>query len=240
MEGFGNFKTFKTDERPKKHGWAPGEYTCKCSVCACDFVGDKRASMCADCAYSPEIEARQAKKDKEALKKKVISLHLNNPKLSDEALGKHFGISGPTAAKYVREYHKLVKPRIDFYDNLMLLAKEIKATDLNSFYNFIIVFIDKLYKKYFEVSTVVNLLELPESDVKQIFEHCVKHKIFIKRLMCECGQLVLGDFPQCPTCKVAKFVTVFEVMPRLLATNPLAVSLKIDKTEVEPLDKVIF
>ncbi len=128
------FKSFKTDERPKKHGWAPGNYTCKCSECQVDFVGDKRASMCADCAYSPEIEARQAKRDKEKLKQSIIGLHLANPTLSNDKLGEHFGISGLTAAKYIKEYNKIIKPRRDFYDNLMVLAKEIKATDLNLFY----------------------------------------------------------------------------------------------------------
>ena len=45
---------FKADVRPKKAGWAPGNYTCKCCVCSCDFMGDKRASSCADCAYTME------------------------------------------------------------------------------------------------------------------------------------------------------------------------------------------
>jgi len=45
---------FKTDPRPKKAGWAPGNYTCKCCVCNAAFIGDKRAVTCADCAYRTE------------------------------------------------------------------------------------------------------------------------------------------------------------------------------------------
>lgn len=41
----------KLDTRPKRFGWAPGSYYCKCQ-CGADFIGDKRAIMCADCAYA--------------------------------------------------------------------------------------------------------------------------------------------------------------------------------------------
>lgn len=42
---------YKQDNRPKRLGWAPGDY-CNCCV-HCDgfFTGDKRATHCADCAY---------------------------------------------------------------------------------------------------------------------------------------------------------------------------------------------
>jgi len=219
MEGFGNFKSFKTDERPKKYGWAPGNYTCKCSECECDFVGDKRASMCADCAYSPKIEARNAKRDKEQLKKKVIDLHLNNPTLSDEKLGKHFDISGTTAAKYVKEYHQTIKPLTEFYNNLMLLAEGIKATELNRFYNFVVMCINEQENNHFLARAVASLLQIDGKDVEKIFEHCVKYKIFIRRLECVCGQLVQGDFPQCPVCKIGKFRSVFEVTVKLSKTR---------------------
>lgn len=43
---------WKIDERPQHRGWAPGEYVCKCRKCDCEFIGDKRATMCADCAYT--------------------------------------------------------------------------------------------------------------------------------------------------------------------------------------------
>jgi hypothetical protein len=53
--------------RPQRHGWAPGGYLCKCHGAGCkdksfedaQFIGDKRATMCADCAYAlpdPEPE----------------------------------------------------------------------------------------------------------------------------------------------------------------------------------------
>lgn len=41
----------KNDKRPKRFGWAPGGYINRCSDCGDQFIGDKRAIMCADCAY---------------------------------------------------------------------------------------------------------------------------------------------------------------------------------------------
>lgn len=41
----------KEDDRPRKGSWAPGGYICKCMQCKETFTGDKRAMMCADCAY---------------------------------------------------------------------------------------------------------------------------------------------------------------------------------------------
>lgn len=43
---------YKTDERPHRHGWAPGSYLSRCRKCEAKFIGDKRAMTCADCAYS--------------------------------------------------------------------------------------------------------------------------------------------------------------------------------------------
>lgn len=39
------------DKRDAKYGWAPGNYQNTCHVCNQTFMGDKRAVMCADCAY---------------------------------------------------------------------------------------------------------------------------------------------------------------------------------------------
>lgn len=36
---------------PKRGGWAPGSYSCKCSDCGREFDGDKRATQCSGCAY---------------------------------------------------------------------------------------------------------------------------------------------------------------------------------------------
>lgn len=41
----------KNDQRAQKDWWAPGEYMLKCANCGDHFVGDKRARICADCAY---------------------------------------------------------------------------------------------------------------------------------------------------------------------------------------------
>jgi hypothetical protein len=41
----------KEDQRPKRGFWAPGSYDCTCTKCGDLFIGDKRAVVCADCAY---------------------------------------------------------------------------------------------------------------------------------------------------------------------------------------------
>ena len=41
----------KEDNRPPRNYWAPGYYEGKCLICTEEFIGDKRASYCADCAY---------------------------------------------------------------------------------------------------------------------------------------------------------------------------------------------
>jgi hypothetical protein len=49
---------WKEDQRPKRYGWAPGSYLNHCHGIGCKdledstFIGDKRAIMCADCAYA--------------------------------------------------------------------------------------------------------------------------------------------------------------------------------------------
>lgn len=39
------------DQRPPRRGWAPGRYERRCGQCRNPFFGDKRAILCADCAY---------------------------------------------------------------------------------------------------------------------------------------------------------------------------------------------
>jgi len=39
------------DDRPKKGLWAAGNYFGTCCECNKQFIGDKRARMCAPCAY---------------------------------------------------------------------------------------------------------------------------------------------------------------------------------------------
>lgn len=46
----------KIDKRPQKGWWAPGNYIQKCALCGEDFIGDKRAGWCADCAYKDSNE----------------------------------------------------------------------------------------------------------------------------------------------------------------------------------------
>lgn len=42
----------KEDSRPRRGGWAPGNYLNKCNCCGEEYIGDKRAIECADCAYT--------------------------------------------------------------------------------------------------------------------------------------------------------------------------------------------
>jgi hypothetical protein len=53
----------KEDSRPKRYRWAPGGYYCECFHCKELFIGDKRATTCADCAYKdlPEPERQMRK-----------------------------------------------------------------------------------------------------------------------------------------------------------------------------------
>ena len=52
MSNDGGSRTFKMDKRPQRYFWAPGAYVHQCRDCGCNFCGDKRALMCADCAYA--------------------------------------------------------------------------------------------------------------------------------------------------------------------------------------------
>ena len=42
----------KPDHRPKRLGWAPGDYFCMCAQCGAHYLGDKRSWTCAPCAYA--------------------------------------------------------------------------------------------------------------------------------------------------------------------------------------------
>jgi hypothetical protein len=42
----------KDDKRPQRYGWAPGGYLQTCRTCNEHYSGDKRATLCADCAYA--------------------------------------------------------------------------------------------------------------------------------------------------------------------------------------------
>ena len=52
--------SMRSDQRAQRYGWAPGDYFGRCHGAGCEgkpfeeasFIGDKRATMCADCAYA--------------------------------------------------------------------------------------------------------------------------------------------------------------------------------------------
>lgn len=44
------------DKRPQRGAWAPGGYSCHCLKCFCAYLGDKRSTMCAECAYAAPEE----------------------------------------------------------------------------------------------------------------------------------------------------------------------------------------
>ncbi len=46
----------KEDSRPQLGWWAPGGYLCRCRRCDDYFAGDKRAGICADCAYAGDSD----------------------------------------------------------------------------------------------------------------------------------------------------------------------------------------
>lgn len=48
-------RDFLGDKRDPKNGWAPGDYYNKCHSCSEQFIGDKRAMTCSDCAYDESI-----------------------------------------------------------------------------------------------------------------------------------------------------------------------------------------
>jgi hypothetical protein len=62
------------DSRPPRHGWAPGGYVSDCVLCHCNFVGDKRAWHCADCAYTLPETVSPAVTLKPEEKMKTITL----------------------------------------------------------------------------------------------------------------------------------------------------------------------
>ncbi len=51
-----NLPEYKSDTRPAAGGWAPGNYMNRCFRCGGGFIGDKRAMLCADCAYASIAE----------------------------------------------------------------------------------------------------------------------------------------------------------------------------------------
>jgi hypothetical protein len=69
---------WKEDKRPQRFGWAPGSYLCHCHGAGCKdlkdktFIGDKRAVICADCAYAlPDVEPPLTE---ESLRAKVMEM----------------------------------------------------------------------------------------------------------------------------------------------------------------------
>ena len=57
VEKYGRGGGMKIDQRPTRWGWSPGGYGQRCLTCGDGFIGDKRASSCADCAYKrPDLE----------------------------------------------------------------------------------------------------------------------------------------------------------------------------------------
>jgi hypothetical protein len=48
----------EADARPSKGGWAPGTYQCRCTKCQNVFLGDKRTTTCASCAYDQVVATR--------------------------------------------------------------------------------------------------------------------------------------------------------------------------------------
>lgn len=96
------------DDRAPRVGWAPGGYLCECSKCHIRFIGDKRATMCADCAYRIT--------DEEIANASVvdgpIQVHIpgwrDMPKETQDALVKMFQI---IADNYAKGINPAIYPR---------------------------------------------------------------------------------------------------------------------------------
>jgi hypothetical protein len=74
---------WKEGQRPQRYGWAPGSYLNHCHGSGCKdredktFIGDKRAIICADCAYAmPDPVPKPAVEPwtEEAFRQKVTEL----------------------------------------------------------------------------------------------------------------------------------------------------------------------
>lgn len=50
---------YKNDDRPQRGMWAQGDYCCVCSQCGDKYYGDKRSTVCADCAYKDHPTERK-------------------------------------------------------------------------------------------------------------------------------------------------------------------------------------
>ena len=51
-EEISKLRNVKSDSRPARWCWAPGNYMCQCVLCGELFWGDKRSFVCADCTYA--------------------------------------------------------------------------------------------------------------------------------------------------------------------------------------------
>lgn len=75
----------KVDDRAPKGGWALGAYLNSCIRCKSNFLGDKRAYHCADCAYEPERDGGTDVNDvREALmgaRKWLVRIHQRKDEL---------------------------------------------------------------------------------------------------------------------------------------------------------------
>lgn len=74
-------KAWKEDKRPQRYGWAPGGYLNHCHGAGCKksedktFIGDKRAIICADCAYAlPDPEPKPEVFNEETFRAKVLDM----------------------------------------------------------------------------------------------------------------------------------------------------------------------
>jgi hypothetical protein len=88
---------WKEDNRPARGGWAPGEYLNKCrSGCDEEFIGDKRACSCADCAYGPQPVPEPKTVSKDDITRQLIDSLSYGPGITPggtkQKLLKHLGL----------------------------------------------------------------------------------------------------------------------------------------------------
>lgn len=154
------------DPRPQRFGWAPGTYLNTCRECKQSFEGDKRASMCADCAYSitPEYIERPelTKNEGECNVKDHATLLRENEELRNriaihdsDIKSAHRKLDEAGVTRTLGEKELTVSARID---SLRDRVKELEA-QVDSHCNESVNIADILRSRGFQSASMTGLLQ---------------------------------------------------------------------------------
>ncbi|ARQ95315.1 hypothetical protein [Bradyrhizobium phage BDU-MI-1] len=117
------------DMRPQRYGWAPGGYLCNCHGEGCAkkskqdrlFIGDKRATLCADCAYELPWPPKPVDRVAEA----IAILFLDNQDKWKQALARP-----QLQGWFVGQVMKKLNGRADPDEVFLKVAKAFESTDV--------------------------------------------------------------------------------------------------------------